>query len=55
MSKGLELYLDFCEECFQMTNHIGDDCQKCEAKKKNASYHNDFDDEDDEQNYRIKK
>ena len=33
----LEFRLDFCEECFQMTNHIGDDCQKCKAKENKTS------------------
>ena len=29
----MELYnLEFCEECYQMTNHIGKECQKCKAR-----------------------
>lgn len=53
MKKELELRLDFCEECFQMTNHIGDDCQKCKAKEiENSRIDLELDDEDD---YRIKK
>lgn len=48
----LELRLDFCEECFQMTNHIGDDCQKCKAKENKTSRYNiDLDDEDDYEKY----
>jgi len=41
----LEFRLDFCEECFQMTNHIGDDCQKCKskAKKINLDIDEDYD------------
>jgi len=27
-----EFELKFCEECFQMTNHIGNICQKCKSK-----------------------
>ena len=34
MSNKLELHLDFCEECFQMTNHVGDECLKCKEKNK---------------------
>ncbi len=33
MKEKRELHLDFCEECFQMTNHLDDECQKCKAKK----------------------
>jgi hypothetical protein len=44
-----ELHLDFCEECFQMTNHLGDECQKCKAKEL-KKYNIDIDD-DDEENY----
>lgn len=29
----LELRLDYCDECMQMTNHIDNDCQKCKAKE----------------------
>ena len=29
-----EFYLDFCETCFSMTNHIDDVCQKCKPKPK---------------------
>jgi len=47
----LDLRLDFCEECFQMTNHIGDECQKCKAKEKQTSRY----DDEDEIDYRIKK
>jgi hypothetical protein len=54
MKEELELHLDFCEECFQMTNHIGDECQKCKAKaNKTSRYDNDEDDE--ELDYKIKK
>lgn len=53
-NKELELYLDFCEECFQMTNHLNGECQKCRTKETNKSqYDSDFDDE--ETDYRIKK
>jgi hypothetical protein len=53
MKEKLELHLDFCEECFQMTNHLGDECQKCKSKQKGESRYseNDFDDDED---YRIK-
>jgi len=27
-----ELELEFCEKCFQMTNHLDSVCQKCKAK-----------------------
>jgi len=30
--KKEEFVLKFCEKCFQMTNHIGDECQKCKKK-----------------------
>lgn len=44
----LEFRLDFCEECFQMTNHIGDECQKCKAKENKTSRYLNLDiDEDD--------
>lgn len=49
MKQEHELHLDFCEECFQMTNHIGEECQKC--KNKTNQIHDEFDDED---NYHIK-
>ena len=47
-------HLDFCEVCFQMTNHIGDVCQKCveNAKKENETNIDDYDDEDNYTNYR---
>jgi hypothetical protein len=50
--KKKELHLDFCETCFQMTNHLDDECQKCKEKenKKDLEYL-EFDDGD----YRIKK
>ena len=48
-----ELYLDFCEECFQMTNHLNGECQKCKAKANRTSRYEDYDD-DDESDYRIK-
>lgn len=48
-----ELRLDFCEVCFQMTNHLDDECQKCKAKEnKKSRYNLDFDDEND---FKIKK
>jgi hypothetical protein len=50
MKGKLEIYLDFCEECFQMTNHINEKCQKCKAKINKISNY----DEDDISNYRIK-
>ena len=31
----LEFRLDYCDECMQMTNHIGDECQKWKAREKN--------------------
>jgi len=46
-----ELYLDFCEECFQMTNHLNGECQKCKAKQKGESRYEEYEDDDD---YRIK-
>ena len=46
-----ELHLDFCEECFRMTNHIGDDCQKCKAKEL-KKFNLDIDDEEDEKHLR---
>jgi hypothetical protein len=52
MREKLELHLDFCEECFQMTNHIGDECQKCKAKQKSSGYDEDY--FDDEENHIIK-
>jgi len=35
--KELEFRLDYCDKCMQMTNHIGNECQKCKAKKKKTS------------------
>ena len=32
--KELEFKLDYCDKCMQMTNHLGDECQKCKAKEK---------------------
>jgi len=49
-----ELHLDFCEVCFQMTNHLDDECQKCKAKENKTSRYQD-DDEDDIDDYKIKK
>ena len=47
-----ELRLDFCEECFQMTNHLDDECQKCKAREmKTSRYDLDLDDEDDYKKY----
>lgn len=43
-----ELRLDFCEECFQMTNHIGDECQKCKVLKNGTSRYSDINLEEDE-------
>ena len=48
-----ELRLDFCEVCFQMTNHLGDECQKCKAKEMKKSRYDD--DDEDENDYRVKK
>ena len=43
-----ELRLDFCEKCFQMTNHLNDECQKCKAKENNNSrYDINFKENDD--------
>lgn len=44
--------LDFCEECFQMTNHLNGKCQKCVAKSKEAP--KSYDDEDEYENERIR-
>jgi len=52
MKEKLELHLDFCEECFQMTNHLGDECQKCKVKVNKI---NSYIEDDDEIDYRIKK
>jgi hypothetical protein len=30
-----EFELNFCETCFQMTNHIGSKCQKCRQRSAN--------------------
>ena len=50
-----ELRLDFCEECFQMTNHIDDECQKCKARENGTSrYQDDEEDFDDDDDYQIK-
>jgi hypothetical protein len=54
MKEELELRLDFCEKCFQMTNHIGDECQKCKAKEMKKSRY-DLDLDEDENDYKIKK
>ena len=48
MKEEKELHLDFCEECFQMTNHLGDECLKCKAKKEKKDQ-NEY--EDDEYEY----
>jgi len=40
-----ELRLDYCDECGQITNHIGEECQKCkskELKKHNIDIDDDF-------------
>jgi len=50
MKEKRELHLDFCEECFQMTNHLDDECQKCKAKKNKTSRY----DDDDIEEYKIK-
>lgn len=40
-----ELRIDFCEKCFQMTNHLDDECQKCIGEKtKKSRYDLDPDD-----------
>jgi len=44
-----ELHLDYCDECMQMTNHLGDECQKCKAKEL-KTYNLDID--DDEEDYK---
>ena len=54
MKEELVLRLDFCEECFQMTNHIGDECQKCKAKEMKKSRY-DSDSDEDENDYKIRK
>ena len=47
-----ELRLDFCEECFQMTNHLGDECQKCKAKEtKKINLNLDFEEDEEIKNY----
>jgi len=46
-----ELHLDFCEKCFQMTNHLDDECQKCKAKENETSR---YDDEDYEEILNLK-
>ena len=53
MKEEQELHLDFCEECFQMTNHLGEECQKCKAKEMKKSRYDD--DDEDENDYRVKK
>jgi len=41
--KKQELRLDYCDECGKLTNHIGDECQKCKAKElKNYDIDDDF-------------
>lgn len=47
--KEQEFRLDFCDECFQMTNHIGDECQKCKAKEL-KKYNLDIDDDEEIKN-----
>ena len=46
----LEFRLDYCDECMQMTNHIGDECQKCKVKENKTSRYEDEDIDD----YKIK-
>lgn len=49
MEKERELRLDFCEKCFQMTNHLDDECQKCKAKEnKTSRYDINLEEENDE-------
>ena len=43
-----EFRLDFCEVCFQMTNHIGDKCQKCKSKAKKININLNIDEEDED-------
>lgn len=52
--KEKELHLDFCEVCFQMTNHLDDVCQKCvaNAKKEKETNIDDYDDEDEYSKYK---
>lgn len=28
-----EFELEFCEVCYQMTNHLNGECQKCKSEK----------------------
>ena len=44
----IEYRLEFCEECFQMTNHIGDECQKCKSKTKKININLDIDEDDED-------
>ena len=43
-----ELRLDYCDECMQMTNHLGDECQKCKAKENGTSRYQEYEDEEDQ-------
>jgi len=47
-----ELRLDFCEKCFQMTNHLNDECQKCKANANKTSRYEDEDTTYEAKNYR---
>jgi len=48
-----ELHLDYCDECMQMTNHLGDECQKCKAKEL-KKYSLDIEDDEEYINFKIR-
>ena len=43
----LEFRLDYCDECMQMTNFIGDDCQKCKAKENKTSRYEEYEEDEE--------
>jgi len=54
--KKIEFHLDFCDICFQMTNHVGDECQKCKAKENKINRYDDDEFYDDKvKNIKILK
>lgn len=50
-----ELRLDYCDECGKLTNHIGDECQKCKAKELKINIDIDDDFERTEKKYKRNK
>ena len=46
--------LKYCDECIQMTNHVGNECQKCKSKGKGI-YKEDLTYDEDDMSEKEKK